>query len=98
MSSSGDSAACPNDSVVFTCTVDRTSPRWSAAPPPNHRIVDELSQIVTTSSGTLLPAGIEGFMFQAAAVNSSSDSLTSTLTTLTGASVSGVRLRVLVSV
>ncbi len=84
MSSSGDSAACPSDPVVFTCTVvGRTNLRWTVAPPPDHPITAEQTQIVTTSSSTLQPFGVEGFMFEAAVANTSSDSLTSTLTTLT---------------
>ncbi len=93
-SSSGDGAACPNDSVVFTCTVTgRTDLLWEVEPPLNHThgpsntATAELLIGVTSSDGTLLPSGPEGFMFQPALTATSSNSLTSTLTTLTEVSL-----------
>ncbi len=85
-SSSGDGAVCPNDPVVFACTVTgRNSLLWTVDPPPNHMVIEPLSLVVRGSNGTsnLQPAGPQGFMFQAAVTAISSDSLTSTLTTLT---------------
>ena len=85
-SSSGDGAACPNDPVVFTCTVAaRTSLLWTLNPPPNHMTTEPLQLVVRGSNGigNQEPAGPEGFVFQAAVTAISSDSLTSTLTTLT---------------
>ncbi len=85
-SSSGDGAACPNDPVVFTCTVDRTSESllWRQTP-PNHLDIEVTELIVFASDGIgpLPPAGPEGFMFQTSVTAISSDSFTSTLTTLT---------------
>ncbi len=84
MSSSGDGAACPNDPVVFTCIGNNLV--WTIDPPPNHAVTGMLSVVVFESNGIgplLPPSGPEGFMFQAAITATSSDSLTSTLTTLT---------------
>ncbi len=84
MSSSGDGSACPNDPVVFTCIVDRTSLLWRMTP-PNHLDIEVTELIVLASDGIgpLPPEGVEGFLFQANITAISSDSLTSTLTTLT---------------
>ncbi len=35
-SSSGDGAVCPNDPVVFTCSVSGTVLQWIADPPPGY--------------------------------------------------------------
>ena len=86
----GDGAACPNETVVFTCTVTgRTNLLWEVKPPLNHTsgpsdtVTAELSIGVRSNSGILLPNGPQGFMFQVALISTSSDNLTSTLTTLT---------------
>ncbi len=84
-SSSGDGATCPNDPVLFTCTVNVNFLLWSVDPPPNHAVTDGFTRGVIGSNGIgpLPPSGVEGFMFQAALTATSSDSVTSTLTTLT---------------
>ncbi len=82
-SSTSDRAACPNDPVVFTCSVGRTSLRWAVDPPPGYVVSYQISQIILYYTGTLLPVGVEGFMFQAAVADTSNGSLTSTLTTIT---------------
>ncbi len=89
-SSSGNGAACPNDPVVFTCTVTgRTSLLWTVNLSLTHTIINGLRIVLSGIDGirTLQPTGPEGFMFQAAITSTSSDSLTSTLTTLTEVSL-----------
>ena len=46
-----------------------------------------MTQLLFSISGTLLPAGVEEFMFQAAVTNTSNGTLTSTLTTITEVSL-----------
>ncbi|XP_064402774.1 CUB and sushi domain-containing protein 3-like [Halichondria panicea] len=87
-SSTGDGAACPNDPVVFTCSVSGTVLRWIADPPPGYVISGQVTQLLfSTITVNLLPAGVEGFMFQAAVTNTSNGTLTSTLTTITEVSL-----------
>ncbi|XP_064401776.1 uncharacterized protein LOC135347676 isoform X2 [Halichondria panicea] len=54
-SSSGDGAACPNDPVVFTCSVSGTVLQWIADPPPGYVVSGQVSllngSVVTCSSG-----------------------------------------------
>ncbi len=80
-SSSGDGVACPNDPVVFTCSVGRTSLLWRVDPTPDYLV--SVTQVITSSTGSIPPAGVEGFMFQAAVAATSNGTLTSTLTTIT---------------
>ncbi len=63
----------------------RTDLLWTVDPPPNHNVSNGLSLVVTGSDGigNRNRFGPEGFMFQAAITAVSSNSLTSTLTTLT---------------
>ncbi len=86
-SSSGDGAVCPNDPVVFTCSVSGTVLQWIADPPPGYIVSGQVRQLLFSISGTLLPAGVEGFMFQAAVTNTSNGTLTSTLSTITEVSL-----------
>ena len=83
-SSSGDGAACPNDPVVFTYSVSGTVLQWIADPPPGYVVSGQVRQLLFSISGTLLPARVEGFMF---VTNTSNGTLTSTLTTITEASL-----------
>ena len=76
------SLACPTISVVFTCSVSRSSLLWEVDPPPGV-VTAQLTQVVSSASTELLPIGVEGFMFQAARTEFSSNSLISTLTTVT---------------
>ncbi len=84
-SSSGDGAVCPNESVVFTCAVNITFLRWTVDPPPDRAVTTGFTQVIfgIDGIGSLPPVGAEGFMFQIAITANDSDSLTSTLTTLT---------------
>ncbi len=84
-SSSGDGAACPNDPVVYTCSVNVTFLQWRVDPPPNYAVTDGFTRVIFNIDGVgRLPlSGVEGFMFQVAVTATSNDSLTSTLTTLT---------------
>ena len=87
-SSSGDYAACPNDPVVFTCVVDGPFIQWRMNPPPNYAVTMGITRIVAIDDpDSLQDFGPEGFMFQAAVTATSSDSITSTLTTLTEVSL-----------
>ena len=62
-SSLGDGAACPNDPVIFTCTVDRTFLRWRVNPPPNHAVTDGFSQIIA-GGDTLSPLELKDLCFK----------------------------------
>ena len=86
MSSAGDGLACPTISVVFTCSVNRSSLLWEVDPPPDV-VTAQLTQVVSSASTELVPIGVERFMFQAARTKFSSNSLTSTLTTVTEVSL-----------
>ncbi len=86
-SSTGDGAACPNDPVVFTCSVSGTVLQWIADPPPNYVVSGQVRQLLFSTTVNLLPAGAEGFMFQAALTNTSNGTLISTLTTITEVSL-----------
>ncbi len=85
ISSTGDSASCPNNSVVFTCSVNRSVLQWIAVPPPGHSVLGQVIVTLFQSSpvGIQLPVGVEGFMFQHAVTDASNSSLTSTLTIIT---------------
>ena len=48
---------------------------------------NSVTQLIFSTSGNLLPVGVEGFMFQAAVINASNISLTSTLTAITEVSL-----------
>ncbi len=79
-SSSGDGSACPNDPVVFTCTIDGSAMQWVVNPPTGSAF-QQVFQTVFDTSGDLLPAGVEGFMFQVAIT--ATNPFTSSLATLT---------------
>ena len=48
---------------------------------------EQVTQLIFLSTVTTLPAGVEGFMFQAAVADTSNGILTSTLTTITEVSL-----------
>ncbi len=48
---------------------------------------NSVTQLIFSTSGDLLPFGVEGFMFQCAVTDTSNISLTSTLTTITEVSL-----------
>ncbi len=85
-SSSGNGADCPNDPVVFTCTVTgRNSLLWRINV-VNVVVPNDMESVAVTRSDGIGPLPViefEGFMFQPAITANDSDSLTSTLTTLT---------------
>ena len=86
-SSSGDGASCPNGTVIFTCSRNGSTLRWTVDPPTGYVVSEQVTQVIFLSTVTTLPAGVEGFMFQAAVTDTSNGILTSTLTTITEVSL-----------
>ncbi len=56
-------------------------------PPPGSVVSDQVRQIIFSTTGSLLPVGVEGFMFQVVRTDTSNGILTSTLTTITEVSL-----------
>ena len=56
-------------------------------PPPGYVVSEQVTQVIFSTTGSLLPAGVEGFMFQAAVTDTSSGIFTSTLITITEVSL-----------
>ena len=78
------SVACPDDTIVFTCTGSNSIIVWSLTPPGGE--VNTVFRIFTLQSqvGLIAPTGSQGFLFEAVLTNNSTESFTSTLTTVTG--------------
>ena len=83
---SNSTVACPDgDTATFTCTLPSTEVRWTVIPPPHSGFVE--AEGIVSSSFLTITLGVPGFMFQAVLTDSSGGMATSTLTTVTDASL-----------
>ena len=85
---SNTSAACPDETVLFTCTVSGTVIRWDLTPPPGANLgltTDFLSLTTDVPSGRTL--GSPMFVFQGEIIELSDGMVTAILVTVTEVSV-----------